>query len=77
MPDGLGTVGKLLVIVGAGVVLIGLILILVERYAGLRIGRLPGDICIERDGWRFYFPLATAILLSIILSLVVWLLKRR
>lgn len=42
----------------------------------LRLGRLPGDIVIERENFRFYFPLATGILLSVILTLLSWLLRR-
>ena len=41
------------------------------------LGRLPGDIYIERENWRFYFPLGTSILLSIVLSLLFWLFSRR
>lgn len=41
------------------------------------IGRLPGDIYIERDGWRFYFPLSTSILISLLLTLFLWMLSRR
>ena len=41
------------------------------------LGRLPGDISIERESWRFYFPLGTSILLSVVLSLLVWLFSRR
>lgn len=44
--------------------------------AKLGLGRLPGDIVIERDNVRFYFPLTTAILLSLLLSLILWLLNR-
>ena len=40
------------------------------------VGRLPGDISIEREHFRFYFPLATSIVISIILSLLVWLFRR-
>jgi len=40
------------------------------------VGRLPGDISIERENFRFYFPLATSIVISIILSLLVWLFRR-
>ena len=40
------------------------------------LGRLPGDIAIEREHVRFYFPLATSIVISIILSLVAWLIRR-
>ena len=40
------------------------------------VGRLPGDISIERENFRFYFPLATSIVISIILSLLAWLIRR-
>jgi hypothetical protein len=58
-----------------GVVLVaaGLIWPLLEK-AG--IGRLPGDFLIERGNFRFYFPLATSILISLVLTVVLWLLKR-
>jgi Protein of unknown function (DUF2905) len=42
----------------------------------LGIGRLPGDIVIERDNFRVYIPIATSILISIVLSLILWLLNR-
>jgi hypothetical protein len=77
MPDGLGTIGRYLIILGASIVAIGVILIVAARFPGLRIGRLPGDIYVQRDGWRFYFPLMTSILLSIILSFILWLFSRR
>jgi len=41
------------------------------------IGRLPGDIYIRRGNWSFYFPLATSLLLSVILTLMFWLIGRR
>jgi hypothetical protein len=59
----------------AGLVLIGLgVLWMVGERLGL--GRLPGDIVIERGNFRFYFPLATSILLSVIISLLLWLFNR-
>jgi hypothetical protein len=67
----------MLVMVGAVIVLAGVALIVAERFPGLRIGRLPGDISVERDRFRFYFPLGTSIVLSIVLSLLFWLLGRR
>lgn len=76
-PGGLGSLGRMLLAVGAVVALLGILLILAERFPGLRIGRLPGDVAIERDRWRFYFPLGTSILLSVVVSLVLWLLGRR
>ncbi len=57
--------------------LVGVILILAGRFPGLRIGRLPGDIYVEREGWSFYFPLATSIVLSVIISLILWLVSRK
>jgi len=75
--SGLGTIGKSLIVVGASIALVGVILILLERFPGLKIGRLPGDIHVERDGWSFYFPLGTSILLSVIISLIVWMVRRK
>jgi len=42
----------------------------------LGLGRLPGDINVERDGWSFHFPLVTCLVISIVLSLLVWLLRK-
>lgn len=71
--------GKMLLGVGLVMVLLGGILLLVSTFAGKVpwLGRLPGDIYIERGSWRFYFPLGTSILLSVVLSLLVWLFSRR
>jgi hypothetical protein len=75
-PGGLGAAGRVLVAVGALVALVGVLLVLADRFPGLRLGRLPGDVAIERQNFRFYFPLGTSILLSIVLTLVLWLLRR-
>ena len=75
--SGLGTIGKQLIFLGLLIAVVGLLLLLFERFPGLRIGRLPGDIHVERDGWSFYFPLATSILLSAIISLILWLVRRK
>jgi hypothetical protein len=66
-------------LLGAGALLavVGIALIVAERFPGLRIGRLPGDLAVERERWRFYFPLGTSILVSVVLSLALWLLGRR
>jgi len=71
--------GKMLLGVGLVMVLLGGVLLLVANFAGKVpwLGRLPGDIYIERGSWRFYFPLGTSILLSVVLSLLVWLFSRR
>ena len=67
----------MLLVLGAVIALVGLVLVLAERFPGLRSGRLPGDIAIEREKWRFYFPLGTSIALSILLTLALWLFGRR
>jgi hypothetical protein len=44
--------------------------------AKLGLGRLPGDIRIEREGFSFYFPLMTGLLVSIVISIIIWLLRK-
>ncbi len=73
----MGSVGRALLVMGAVLAVIGLGLLLAERFPWLRIGRLPGDIRVERGNFRFYFPLATSILVSVVLTLVLWLIGRR
>jgi len=68
--------GKLLLIVGVLLVLLGLALAFGSKLP-FRLGRLPGDVVIKREGFTFYFPLATSILLSVILTLLLALLRRR
>ena len=70
-----GDLGKTLVVLGLLVVVAGVVLMLVGRVPWL--GRLPGDIHIQRENWSFYFPLGTSILLSLILTLLFWLFGRR
>lgn len=67
--------GKLLLFLGGILVVIGAVLLLAGRFH-LPLGRLPGDIVVRGKNTVFYFPLATSILLSIILSLVIWLFSR-
>jgi hypothetical protein len=66
--------GRALVVLGLALAAIGLLLSLGGRVPWL--GRLPGDIVVERPGFRFYRPLATSLLLSLLLSAVFWLLRR-
>jgi hypothetical protein len=66
--------GRLLIVVGLVLAGLGLLLTLGGRIPGL--GRLPGDIVVERGSFRLYLPLATSLLLSLILTGVVWLLRR-
>lgn len=71
----MGDLGKTLVVLGVLIALVGLVLMLVGRIPWL--GRLPGDIAIQRGNWSFYFPLATSIVISVVLSLVLYLVGRR
>lgn len=66
--------GKIILYMGGLLIIIGLVVSLLGRFTG--IGRLPGDIFIQRENFTFYFPLATTILISIILSLLLNLFRR-
>ena len=72
------SVARLLIV--AGLVLLGAGLLLVFASHGAPhvpwLGRLPGDIRIERPGFRFYAPLTTSIIISVVLSLLLWLVGR-
>jgi hypothetical protein len=75
----LGGLGKLLLGFGVVMIVLGGIFLLLGNLSGKVpwIGRLPGDIYIQRGNWSFYFPLATSILLSIILTLIFSFFTRR
>ncbi len=66
--------GKMLILLGVVVILIGLGLLFTDKIPWL--GRLPGDISIKRENFSFYFPLGTCILISIVVSLIFWLFRR-
>ena len=65
--------GRFLVTLGVILVVVGLAWPLLGR---LGLGRLPGDIHIEREGFSFYFPLTTGLIVSAIVTLVLWLLRK-
>jgi len=67
--------GRLLVILGVALVVIGGIVMLLGR-TGLAVGRLPGDILYRGKNTTFYFPLASCILISVVLSIVLFLMGR-
>lgn len=69
-----GTVGKMLLFIGALIALVGIIIIFLGR-SGL--GRLPGDIIIEKENCVFYFPLVTCVVISIVLSFLIHVFFRR
>jgi hypothetical protein len=77
IPAGPGGLGRVLIGFGALLLFAGVVLVLADRFPALRIGRLPGDLSVERPGFRFYFPIGTSIVLSVVLSLLFWIFSRR
>ena len=67
--------GRLLIVFGVLLTLAGVVLVAVGRVPWL--GRLPGDIHIERGNWSFHFPIVTSLLLSVLLTLVFYFIGRR
>ncbi len=67
--------GKLLLVLGGIIILIGAALLFAGRF-NVPVGRLPGNIVIRGKNTVLYFPLATSIILSVLLSLVLWLFSR-
>ena len=76
-PGGLASLGKLLLGLAALLAVVGGLLLLADRFPGLRIGRLPGDVAVERERFRLYVPITTSILLSVALTVLLWLFGRR
>jgi uncharacterized protein HemY len=73
------TLGKILIGIGLGIVALGVLLVVVDRIPGLGnafswLGKLPGDVSIKRENFSFYFPIGTSIVLSVLLSLLFYLL---
>lgn len=70
----MGGIGRILIYFGVLLVVLGVIFSLIGKIPWL--GHLPGDITIERERFTFYFPLATCLVISVVLSLVLYLLRR-
>jgi uncharacterized membrane-anchored protein len=64
---------RLLIVIGVVFVVVGIAWPWLSR---LGLGRLPGDINIERDGWSFHFPLMTSVIVSLVLTLLLWLFRK-
>ncbi|HET6514419.1 MAG TPA: DUF2905 domain-containing protein [Thermodesulfovibrionales bacterium] len=75
MADGIQHIGKVLILVGIISAALGGLLLLSGRISWL--GRLPGDIIIQKKNFTLYFPVVTSILLSVIITFLLWLLGRR
>ena len=70
----MGGIGRILIYLGLFLVIVGIVFTLIGKIPWL--GHLPGDITIERERFTFYFPLATCLIISVVLSLVLYLLRR-
>ena len=70
----MGGIGRILIYLGLFLVIVGIAFTLIGKIPWL--GHLPGDITIERERFAFYFPLATCLIISIVLSIVLYLLRR-
>ena len=69
-------IGRIFIVLGAVLLVVGILFTIGERLP-VRIGRLPGDIVVRGKNSTFYFPIVTCILISVILSLIMWLFNRR
>jgi len=65
--------GKILIYLGIGLIIMGLLLLAGSKFG---LGKLPGDIIYHKGNFTFYFPVVTSILISILLTFVLWLFKR-
>jgi len=74
MNDTFQNLGKLLIVLGSIMVVVGVVLFFFNRIPFL--GKLPGDILIQKKNFTFYFPIVTSIVLSILLSLVFYFINR-
>ena len=68
--------GRLLIIFGVVLIVVGALFMLGDKLPWLRLGRLPGDFSWGRGSVRIYFPLMTSILLSLLLTLIFWLIRK-
>jgi ribose/xylose/arabinose/galactoside ABC-type transport system permease subunit len=67
--------GKFLVILGVLLVVAGLLLMAGPKFSFPGLGRLPGDIAYKGKNWQFYFPIVTCLVLSVVLTLVFWIIS--
>ncbi len=70
-----GDIGKIIVFIGLLLVVIGFVFMLGNKLPF--IGKLPGDLSFKRENYSFYFPVTTCIIISILLSFILWLFNKR
>ena len=67
------SVQKILIVIGVMVLLAGILWPWLDK---IPLGRLPGDIVVDRPGFKFYFPITSMIVVSLVISIVLWLFRR-
>ena len=72
--------GRVLILIGLGIMVVGILFSLADRFPGLGsglswLGKLPGDIAVKREHYSFYFPIATSVVVSVAVSLLLYLLS--
>lgn len=67
-------IGKTLIVLGLIITAVGIVLVLIPKAPWL--GKLPGDIAIKKDNYQFYFPIATCIIISVVLSILFYLFRK-
>jgi hypothetical protein len=70
----MGELARIMILIGTVLIVIGLVMLVLPRFPFL--GRLPGDILFKKEHLTFYFPLATSIVISIIISLILYLINK-
>jgi len=70
----MGELARVMILIGTVLIVIGLVMLVLPRFPFL--GRLPGDILIKKEHLTFYFPLATSIVISIIISVILYLINK-
>ena len=72
----MASLGRLLIILGVVFIILGILFTYANTLSFLKLGRLPGDIVVKRENFSFYFPITTSILLSLVITLVLYLLRK-
>ncbi len=75
MTDGMQHIGRFLILLGLIISAVGALLLLTGKFPWL--GKLPGDILIQKKNFTLYFPLATSIIISLIITLIFWIFGRK